>query len=107
MGSNFVVEVKNPLRAAWKLSVSVFESDWELRDYPVVMRKHEVDPSYSSTRLKRHRYTASIVNWWVAGGGDTRREAFQELEESFVAVKNERAMTKERLPRPGVHVHAR
>jgi hypothetical protein len=105
MGSNFVVEVRNRLRAAWKLSLSLFKRDWELPDYPVTIREHEVDPNYSGTRLKQHRYTASIVNWWVVtGGGDTRGEALQELEKAFAAVKGERAKTKQRLPRPGVHV---
>jgi hypothetical protein len=105
MDSNFVVEVRNRLRATWKLSLSVFKRDWELRDYPVTIREHEVDPNYSGTRLKQHHYTASIINWWVVtGGGDTRGEALQELEKAFAAVRGERAKTKQRLPRPGVHV---
>jgi hypothetical protein len=45
------------------------------------------------------------VNWWVVtGGGDTQREALQELEKAFAAVKGVRAKAKQRLPRPGVHV---
>ena len=105
MGSALSVEVTNRLRAAWKLSLSLFKSDWELPDYPVTTREHEVDPNYSGTRLQQHRYTASIVNWWVVtGGGDTREEALQELEKAFAAVKVERAKSNQRLPRPGIHV---
>jgi hypothetical protein len=105
MDSNPIVEVRNRLRAAWKLSLSLLKRDWELPDYPIVIREHEVDPSYAGTRLKQHRYTASIVNWWVvSGGGDTEREAVKELERAFAVVKGERAKARQRLPRPGVHV---
>ena len=105
MASNLVVEVRNRVRAAWKLSLSLLKQDWELPDYPVAMREHELDPDYAGTRLKQHRYTASIVNWWVVtGGGDTEREALQELEKAFARVKSERAKAKQRLPRPGKHV---
>jgi hypothetical protein len=105
MASNLIDEVKNRLRATWKLSLSLLKRDWELPDYPVVRREHELDPNYAGARLKQHRYSASIVNWWVlTGGGDTEREALQELEKAFIRVKSERAKAKQRLPRPGVHV---
>lgn len=99
------IRASNQLRAAWKFCLSLFKSDWEFCDYPVVIRRQEVDPNYAGTRLKEHRCTASIVNWWViSGGGDTRQEALQELEKAFARVKSERAKAKQRLPRPGVHV---
>ncbi|MGB7151730.1 MAG: hypothetical protein WBD45_21415 [Terriglobales bacterium] len=105
MSSNSVVEARNRLSAAWKLFLSLFKRDWELSDYPVVLREHEVDPNHAGNRLKPHRSSAAIVNWWVVtGGGDTEREALQELEKAFGAVKSERANAKERLPRPGRHV---
>jgi hypothetical protein len=105
MRRNAVAEVRNRLRAAWKLSLSLFKSDWELPDYPVVVREHEIDPSYVSTRLKQHRYTASVINWWaVTGGGDTEREAWKALEKAFANTKAQRARTNEPLPRPGSHV---
>jgi hypothetical protein len=75
-----------------------------LDDYPVVMREQEVDPNYAGTRLKQYRYTASIVNWGLAGAGDTEREALQALEKSFATAKVERARTGTSLPRPGTHV---
>jgi hypothetical protein len=105
MGSEAGVRVKDRLRAAWKFCLSLLKSDWEISDYPVVIREHEVDPSYVGTRLKQHRYSASVVNWWVVtGGGDTAREAFQELEKAFAVIKGERSKKQQRLPRPGVHV---
>jgi hypothetical protein len=69
------------------------------------VREHEIDPTYVGTRLKQHRYTAQIVNWWViSGGGDTKIEALQELDKSFAIVKAEKAKDGRKLPRPGTHV---
>jgi hypothetical protein len=97
MGSDAVVRVKDRLRAAWKFCLSLLNSDCEFSDYPAVIREHEVDPGYAGTRLKQHRYIASIVNWWVVtGGGDTAREALQELEKAFAVVEAERAKAKHR-----------
>jgi hypothetical protein len=97
--------VRNRLRATWKLALSILKRDWELPDYPVAMREHEFDPDYAGARLKEHHYTASIVNWWVVtGGGDTEREALQELEKAFARIKSERSKAKKPLPRPGIHV---
>jgi hypothetical protein len=105
MAPSLVVNMRNQLRAIWKLCLSVLKRDWELPDYPVVMREHEFDPDYANTRLKQHRYTASIVNWWVVtGGGDTEWKALQELKKAFASIKSERAKAKKPLPRPGVHV---
>jgi len=74
-------------------------------DYPIAVRKHGVDASSVGTRLKEHKYTAQIVNWWViSGGGDTKAEALQELRKRFATMKAERAKDGKQLPRPGVHV---
>jgi hypothetical protein len=104
MAPDLVVRVKNQLRAAWKFCLSIRKRDWELYDYPVVMREQEVDPSYAGMRFKQYRYTASIVNWALAGAGDTEREALQALSKSFTTAKVERAKTGTSLPRPGTHV---
>jgi hypothetical protein len=104
-GKPKTIRVTDRLRAAWKFFLSLFKSDWEFSDYPVVMREHEIDPSYAGTRLKQQRHTASIVNWWVVtGGGDTAGEASRELEKAFVRLRDERAKAKQRLPRPGTYV---
>jgi hypothetical protein len=104
MAPDLATRVKNQLHAAWKFCLSLHKGDWELDDYPVVVREQKVDPNYSGRRLKHYRYAASIVNWGLAGVGDTQREALQTLEKSFATAKVERARTGMSLPRPGTHV---
>jgi hypothetical protein len=105
MDFSFAVTVKNRIRAWWKWFRSLFKRDWNLPDYPISVREHEIDPSYVGTRLKQHRYTAQIVNWWViSGGGDTKTEALQELQKRFATAKAEKAKDGKKLPRPGAHV---
>jgi hypothetical protein len=105
MDFRFVITVKNKIRARWKWFLSLFKRDWSLSDYPISVREHEIDPSYVGTRLKQNRYTAQIVNWWViSGGGDSKAEAFQELQKSFATVKAEKAKVGKELPRPGTNV---
>jgi hypothetical protein len=105
MDFSFVVTIKNKIRVWWKWFLSFFKDDWKLSDYPISICKHGIDPNYAGTRLKQHRYTAQIVNWWViSGSADTRTEALQELERSFATVKAEKAKDRKELPRPGTHV---
>jgi hypothetical protein len=104
MDSDFAT-VKSKIRAGWKWFLSLFKRDWEVSDYPIVIRENEIDPSYVGTRLRQHRYSAQIVNWWVVSGvGDTRAEALQKLEKMFANMKAERAKDRKQLPRPGAHV---
>jgi len=105
MAFTFGARARNEVRAAWKWCLSLTKRDWELSDYPIAIREQEIDPSYAGTRMTQHRYSASIVNWWVLrGGGDTKREALQALEKAFAATKAEKAGKSKPLPRPGVHV---
>jgi hypothetical protein len=105
MASDLHVRAKNQLRAAWKFCLSLPKHDWGFDDYPVVMRKQEIDPTYSGTRLKQHRYAATIVNWYgLAGTGDTQRQACQALEKNFANAKAERIKSGKSLPRPGTRV---
>ncbi len=100
-----LVQFRNHVNAAWKLFLSLLKRDWKLSDYPLAVRKHEIDPNYPGTRLKQHRYSVAIVNWWVmAGSGDTKQQALDELEKRFAAEKAERMKTGRPLPRPGTHV---
>lgn len=98
------MRVREQLHAAWKFCLSLRKRDWELGDFPVVIREQEIDPNYAGTRLKHCRYTASILNWGLAGAGDTEQEALQALEKSFATAKVERGKTGEPLPRPGTRV---
>ena len=63
-----IVGRENQIRAVWKWSLSLFQRDWTLSDYPISIREQAIDPAYASTRLKQHRYSATIVNWWVISG---------------------------------------
>ena len=105
MDFSIVGTVKNKTCARWKWLLSFFKQDWTLSDYPISLRKHEIDPEYLATRLNQHRYSAQIVNWWViSGGGDTKTEALQELQKHFAEVKGEKEKDRKKLPRPGTHV---
>jgi len=104
MASDPSVRVRNQLRAAWKFFLSLRKRDWEWDDYPVVIRGQDIDPNYTGTRLKQHRYAVSIVNWGLTGTGDTRREALRALEKNFATAKAERAKRGKPLPRPGTKV---
>jgi predicted RNase H-like HicB family nuclease len=100
------VRFANRLRAIWKLCLSFRKRDWELADYPVVIRTQEPDPAsaYHASRFKLNRYVASIVDWHLTGSGDSQEEALQNLRGTFAAVKLKKEETGEPLPRPGTHV---
>jgi hypothetical protein len=105
MAQNLVVRATHQIYALWKLCLSIGKNDWELNDYPVVLREQEPDPEYVGTRLKFHRYRALIVNWWaVSGSGDTKEEALQDLDKQFTTQKLERGKSGKALPRPGTRV---
>ncbi len=98
-------KVEQHIRAWWKWFLSLFKRDWDWSDYPILVRKQEIDPEYVGTRLTQHRYSAQIVNWWVMSGhGDTEDEAVKDLQKSFSTTKAERAKSGKKLPRPGTHV---
>jgi hypothetical protein len=96
----------NQLRALWKYCLSFRKRDWQLSDYPVIFRTQKPDPAsaYDSPRFKLHRYIASIVNWHLSGGGDSREEALQKLSDTFAAAKAKKREKGKLLPRPGTRV---
>ena len=105
MAQTFIIRMKEQILALWKLCMSIRKVDWELSDYPVVLREQEPDPEYIGTRLKWHQYRAVIVNWWVLdGSGDTKEEALQDLDKQFTTQKLERGKSGKALPRPGTKV---
>ena len=100
-----MTKAEQHVRAWWKCCLSLFKRDWDLSDYPISVRRHEINPDYVGTRLKQHGYSAQIVNWWVvSGNGDTEEEALKDLQKSFSTTKAERAKGGKKLPRPGTHV---
>jgi hypothetical protein len=100
MVPSLTFRVRNQFRAAWKFCLSFIKREWEVRDYPVSIREQEIDPTYSGNRLKQRQYLAFIVNWGLAGTGDTQAEAFRELEAAFESAKRNRPV----MPRPGTGV---
>ena len=90
--------------ASWKRYLSVWKRNWKLRDYPVVVRELKPNPIYDGTPRKQLRYVASIVNWGLAAGGDSKKEAREALERVFATVEAERAKERRPLPRPGTRV---
>jgi hypothetical protein len=95
------------LLAAWKLCLSLTKRDWELADYPVIIReqKPERDSDRSPSRGVQQRYLARIVNWWVmTGGGDTPDQAMTELVKGFGQIKETRQRDGKAMPRPGTQV---
>jgi len=93
---------KNQIAAFWKRCLSFSKNDWELSDYPIAIREQKIDPALSSPRFTQHRYSAYIVNWAVAGGGDTPEEAMSDLENRFQSVKSEWKRQERPLLRPGM-----
>jgi hypothetical protein len=104
--SKTLTRFSNQLRAFWKFCLSFHKHDWDLDDYPVVFRTQKPDPGsiFHSSRFTLHHYLASIVNWHLTGGGDSREEALQKLSDTFAAAKAKKRETGEPLPRPGTRV---
>jgi hypothetical protein len=100
------VRITNQLRALWKLCLSYRKRDWDLSDYPVVLRTQIPDhaSAYDNPRFKLRRYVASIVNWHITGCGDTREEALHELSCTFKTIKTRKKESEKPLPRPGTKV---
>jgi len=94
---------KNQIAAYWKRLLSFRKKDWELNDYPIVIREHEFDPHFSSGRFTQHRYVASIVNWAVTGGGETPADALLSLQINFQAIRDRRRPEGKPMIRPGVN----
>jgi hypothetical protein len=47
-----MIKAEQHIRAWWKCFLSLFKRDCDLSDYPISVRKHEIDPDYVGTRLK-------------------------------------------------------
>lgn len=104
MAATQLVGIKNRILALWKWSLSFRKRDWELSDYPVVLREQEVNLAHSTTRFKQLRYLAYIVNWHVAGGGDTPQDAMDALRKNFETIQKNWIAEGRPLVRPGTVV---
>jgi len=107
MQPGWFTKFRQTLLAAWKLLLSYLKSDWELSDYPVIVRRQPIVPNCDipSPRFRQDTYRALIVNWWVMdGGGDTPQDAMRNLASQFKTQKANRLADERRLPRPGKRV---
>jgi hypothetical protein len=103
MTSTQAVRIKNQIVALWKRFLSIRKKDWELSDYPIVIREQEFDAHFSSGRFTKHRYVAYIVNWAVTGGGETPKDALQNLRINFQTIRDRRRLEGKPMIRPGVN----
>ena len=84
------------LRVGAKYLLSFLKTDWQLSDYPVRFR--HIDVAEPTGRLQQFPWSAQIINWWQMGGfGDTKQDAYADLQKKFGDVKSNRKT----LPRPG------
>jgi hypothetical protein len=97
------IRLSESVVAAWKLFLSFRKRSWILSDYPVVVRPQNAagDLGYTSPRFKPYKYIARIVNWSLAGGGETPEEAMRELRVNFENAATARRRKGMLLPRPG------
>src|ERR1044072_2650564 len=84
------------LRAGIKYLLSYTRFDWQLADYPIRFRNSQV--TQTGGRLKQFPWSCQIINWWQIGGfGDTKQDAYADLEKRFSEIKS----NGKPLPRPG------
>jgi hypothetical protein len=89
----------------WKHCLSFLKKDWQLRDYPLHLRRQSDVPADPDSRFKIYPWLAQIDGWNVIGGtGNTRDEALADLSAKFEKEKSERVSKGEPLPRPGTDV---
>jgi hypothetical protein len=73
---------------------------WQLEDYPVILRHHDNSDFRGPSRLKPVEWVASIVGWSIAGTGDSRPEAIEQLRANIERRREEKGS----VPRPGTRV---
>ena len=90
------------LLAGWKFLLSFRKRDWSFEEYPIIVRKqHESSQQLGKPgRFTAPAYYARIVNWTLAGTGDTAADALKSLRETFKKARENRPS----MPRPGTHV---
>ncbi len=100
------IRLEERVVAAWKLFLSFRKRNWVLSDYPIVVRPQNTarDLDYTSPRFKPYKFVARIVNWSLAGGGETPEEAMRELRVNFEDAASARRRKGMLLPRPGTAV---
>jgi hypothetical protein len=86
------------LKVAWKYVTSFLKKEWDVEDYPLRMRRFQVDRTKEYGRLKPVEWSAQVINWPVMQGhGDTAGEAIADLRKRLM----ERKAQGKDLARPG------
>jgi hypothetical protein len=84
----------------WLVSFLGSADKWQLEDYPVILWHHDNSDFRGHSRLKPVEWVASIVRWGIAGTGDSRPEAIEQLRANIEREREEKGA----LPRPGTRV---
>jgi len=87
------------IKAGAKYLLSLAKSDWKLTNYPIRFRHFNGSNTDAlQGRLKPIPWSAQIINWWQLDGfGDTKQQAYADLETKFNKFKAD----GKTLPRPG------
>ena len=89
--------MKNFLLKLSKYFLSFFKKDWNIEDYPIVIKNNSNSNFISSDRLKVVRWVVIVLGWLhMQGNGDTKEEALLDLHNKFINAKK-----GGNLPRPG------
>src|SRR5437763_11516001 len=101
------MHTKTNLLGFWKFCMSFRKHDWELGDYPVVVREQPLENGSGPSLPPRvqPRYLARIINWGVmTESGETPAQAMENLRDHFNRIKEARLSESKGLPRPGTKV---
>jgi hypothetical protein len=85
------------LQMLWKRLLSYRKREWDLADYPVVIREQtDVPPA--------NRYSARILGWGIVGLGVIQEDALREMEHCYETRKAALKESGKPVPRPGTEV---
>jgi hypothetical protein len=97
------VRLRDAIQRFWKWCLSFAKTDWELEDYPIIIKRQEPDLNLPA-RFIQHPYWARVLGWHIDAGGASKAEALNALREQFAKRKTDWLKEGKPLPRPGVHV---
>ena len=101
-----IIRLTDALTTIWKRLLSYRKRDWELADYPVVIRTQKFMPGLPS-RFTQRPYRALLLGWLIDATGDSKHEAMANLETEFSRRRRMRIEEGEPVPRPGTRVPIR
>ena len=95
----WIFRARNEVRALLRWCLSFSKKTWTIDDYPLYFCVQYPDPAsiFNTPRFTFHRYMAEVVHWNLTGFGDSKSEAFFDLQKRF----QDRLAEGDMLPRPG------